>query len=191
MAFVPEGQHDSSQARSAWNHEENSPRLAGRLNRSRLRSDPSKKNCQRSLQTTKERAPMLNPGLRERFGHSCAELPNKTVSRPDASAGWQTTLICCCHCQSQFRSPSTVPPERSLSASLLRHFVPGYYQPVPPGQKPFAHRSASSSPTTGLSGRAGTREVDVNRMTRITASMLKIASSHDHGLLEQAASCDV
>ena len=49
-------------------------------------------------------------------------------------------------------------------------FVPGYYQPVPPGQKPFAHRSASSSPTTGLSGRAGTREVDVNRMTRITAS---------------------
>ena len=25
LAFVPEGQHDSSQARSAWNHEENSP----------------------------------------------------------------------------------------------------------------------------------------------------------------------
>jgi hypothetical protein len=24
-AFVPEGQHDSSQARSAWNQEENSP----------------------------------------------------------------------------------------------------------------------------------------------------------------------
>jgi hypothetical protein len=23
-----------------------------------------------------------------------------------------------------------------------RHFVPGYYQPVPPGQKPFARRSA-------------------------------------------------
>jgi hypothetical protein len=23
--FVPEGQHDSSQARRAWNHEENSP----------------------------------------------------------------------------------------------------------------------------------------------------------------------
>jgi hypothetical protein len=29
--FVPEGQHDSSQARSAWNHEENSPVPAGRL----------------------------------------------------------------------------------------------------------------------------------------------------------------
>jgi hypothetical protein len=25
MVFVPEGQPDSSQARSAWNHEENSP----------------------------------------------------------------------------------------------------------------------------------------------------------------------
>ena len=68
MAFVPEGQHDSSQARSAWNHEENNPVPAGRLNRSQLRSD----------------------------------------------ALWD-----------------------------YRHFVPGYYQPVPPGQKPFAHRSAS------------------------------------------------
>ena len=38
---------------------------------------------------------------------------------------------------------STVPPGRGgLSASLPRHFVPGYYQRVPPGQKPFAHRSA-------------------------------------------------
>ncbi len=37
MVFVPEGQHDRSQARSAWNHEENRPVPAGRLNRSRLR----------------------------------------------------------------------------------------------------------------------------------------------------------
>ena len=28
-----------------------------------------------------------------------------------------------------------------LSASLPRHFVPGYYQPVPPGQKPLTHRA--------------------------------------------------
>ena len=33
IGFVPEGQHDSSQARSAWNHEENGPVPAGRLNR--------------------------------------------------------------------------------------------------------------------------------------------------------------
>jgi len=31
MYFVPEGQHDSSRARSAWSHEENSPVPAGRL----------------------------------------------------------------------------------------------------------------------------------------------------------------
>ena len=39
MVFVPEGQHDSSQAGSAWNYEENSPVPAGRLNRSQLRLD--------------------------------------------------------------------------------------------------------------------------------------------------------
>jgi hypothetical protein len=44
MAEMAFGQHDSSQARSAWNHEENSLVPAGRLNRSRLRSDPSNKN---------------------------------------------------------------------------------------------------------------------------------------------------
>ena len=31
MVFVPEGQRDSSQARSAWNHEENSFVPAGQL----------------------------------------------------------------------------------------------------------------------------------------------------------------
>jgi hypothetical protein len=36
MSFVPEGQHDSSQARSAGSHEKNSPVPAGRLNGSRL-----------------------------------------------------------------------------------------------------------------------------------------------------------
>src|SRR5271165_7324888 len=36
MFFVPEGQHDSSQARSAWSHEENSLVPAGRLNGSPL-----------------------------------------------------------------------------------------------------------------------------------------------------------
>jgi hypothetical protein len=31
IGFVPEGQHDSSQARSAWNHEENGPRPSGTI----------------------------------------------------------------------------------------------------------------------------------------------------------------
>ena len=37
MSFVPEGQADSSQAQSAWSHEENGPVPAGRLNGTRLR----------------------------------------------------------------------------------------------------------------------------------------------------------
>jgi hypothetical protein len=36
MYFVPEGQADSSQVRSAWSHEKNSPVPAGRLNGSRF-----------------------------------------------------------------------------------------------------------------------------------------------------------
>ncbi len=36
-------------------------------------------------------------------------------------------------------------PEGGLRAQPLwaRHFVPGYYQLFPPGQKPFSHRSAT------------------------------------------------
>src|SRR5271166_4541872 len=45
MYFVPEGQHDSSQARSAWSHEENSPVPAGRLNGSRLRKKNVMPRC--------------------------------------------------------------------------------------------------------------------------------------------------
>ena len=31
MVFAPEGQHDNSRARSAWNHEENRPRPSGTI----------------------------------------------------------------------------------------------------------------------------------------------------------------
>jgi hypothetical protein len=34
-------------------------------------------------------------------------------------------------------------PEILGGEPVFRHFVPGYDQPVPPGQKPFADRSAS------------------------------------------------
>src|ERR1700722_10443498 len=40
---------------------------------------------------------------------------------------------------------STVPLGRGYFPDDPRHFVPGYYRAVPPGQKPFAHQSASSS----------------------------------------------
>ena len=36
----------------------------------------------------------------------------------------------------------------SFEGRFPRHFVPGYDQPVPPGQKPFAHRRASHSVCT-------------------------------------------
>ena len=29
----------------------------------------------------------------------------------------------------------------NVQTADLRHFVPGYYQPVPPGQKPLTHRA--------------------------------------------------
>ena len=41
MVFVPEGQHDSSQARSAWNHEENSPRPSETIERLGLGKMPT------------------------------------------------------------------------------------------------------------------------------------------------------
>jgi hypothetical protein len=34
-------------------------------------------------------------------------IAKQTVSRPDASAGLQTTFICCFHCQPQFASPKS------------------------------------------------------------------------------------
>jgi hypothetical protein len=35
------------------------------------------------------------------------------------------------------------PARRGYFPHDSRHFVPGYYRAVPPGQKPFAHRIAS------------------------------------------------
>jgi hypothetical protein len=37
------------------------------------------------------------------------------------------------------------PSGAGLSGSLPRYFVPGYYQPVPPGQKPFTRRGLAVS----------------------------------------------
>jgi hypothetical protein len=102
MVFVPEGQHDRSQARSAWNHEENRPVPAGRLNRSRLRWDRQR----------------LQPSLRD----------------------------------------------GTLFASVHRHFVPGYDQPVPPGQShsPIERPVATPGYAPGSSG----RRAGVNHMRK-------------------------
>jgi hypothetical protein len=107
MYFVPEGQHDSSLARSAWSHEENSLVPAGRLNGSRL-SRNSTKTCFSS------EMPENNPAMANTFALSPGT--DNDFDRPSG-----TGSLCI----------------------ATRHFVPGYAQPVPPGQKPFTHRSAS------------------------------------------------
>ena len=75
------------------------------------------------------------------FSATKERAPNLTVSRPDASAGFADHFISTniCGTDNDFDRPSGT----GLSASLPRHFVPAYYQPVPPGQKPFAHRGAT------------------------------------------------
>jgi hypothetical protein len=73
MAFVPEGQHDSSQARSAWNHEENSTVPAGRLNRFQVRSGASnRKNVSTGIPDNDFD---LRPSLRDK-SHSPIEAPS-------------------------------------------------------------------------------------------------------------------
>ena len=93
MAFVPEGQDDRSQARSAWVIDAESPRPGG------------------TVEVWWPRPP-TQPSLashlsRDRF------------------------------------NGSIVPLGRDYFTRDSRHFVPGYYRAVPPGQKPFAHRSAT------------------------------------------------
>ena len=120
MYFVPEGQHDSSQARSAWDYEENSPVPAGRLNRSWLRNHheiqnqvehPRRRTFQQEYQA-----------FLKRHEHSTRCRSLMPGLRFDDKLSLELT------------TPSTVPPGRGLSASLPRHFVPGYYRAVPPGQ---------------------------------------------------------
>ena len=96
MAFVPEGQLDSSQARNAWSHEENSSVPAGRLNGYRL-----------ALKASEQEYLAFSVAARAQFRRQISLAPPIT---------------------------STVPPGRGLFASLSRHFVPGYYHAVPPGQ---------------------------------------------------------
>jgi hypothetical protein len=58
MAFVPEGQADSSQARSAWSQEENSPVPAGRLIRSGLKLGASEKTSYHLLLSLPRTVPL-------------------------------------------------------------------------------------------------------------------------------------
>ena len=83
---------------------------------------------------------MLNPELRERLWPFLGAIAkqNGIMSRCIDGVADHVHLL--------LSLPSTHfdrPSGTGVSASLPRHFVPAYYQPVPPGQKPFAHRRAS------------------------------------------------
>ena len=45
------------------------------------------------------------------------------------------------HAHNLGRDPFNRPAGRGYFPHNPRHFVPGYYQPVPPGQKPFGPRA--------------------------------------------------
>src|SRR5271166_1725732 len=122
--------------------------------------------------STKERVPMLNPKLREwlwpflggglwRFqceclpiarNHSLHPKSGRTPSDPNFSPGIPSVAEAA---SAQFRRQislgltkgltmtSTVPPGRGLSVLLPRHFVPGYYHAVPPGQNTFTRRGSA------------------------------------------------
>ena len=70
MHFVPEGQHDSSQARSAWDYEKNSPVPAERLNRAWLRNH--------SINLRPEGAGELSPGNQPPRATRLEGAPNRT-----------------------------------------------------------------------------------------------------------------
>src|SRR5271155_5141613 len=125
MAFVPEGQADRSQARSAWSHEENSLVPAGRLKSSVAQA--SSLYLGRWF-TVRIPAKYTRTGRDKQAGCLCyfAAATNLGLGAQMETTGLTMT--------------STVPLGRGLSASLPRHFVPGYYQlslrdkSFPPGQ---------------------------------------------------------
>jgi hypothetical protein len=111
MYFVPEGEHDRSQARSAWGHEENSPVPAGRCDRSLAQSAWNSAN----LKSRPVGYGMIRAG--KRIDSTWRPFPREIplgLAAPD----------------------HTVPyGNGTFEGHFPRHFVPGYDQPVPPGQK--------------------------------------------------------
>jgi hypothetical protein len=122
--------------------------------------------------STKERVPILNPELRERIWPFLGGIAKQNGITPRCIGGvadhvhlllsLPTTVPIAKAIQlreylaflkrhelsvddkiSVGLTTTSAVPGRGLSTSLSRHFLPGYYHPVPPGQKPFAHRSAS------------------------------------------------
>jgi hypothetical protein len=77
MVSVPEGQHDSNLARSAWSPQENSPVPAGRLNRSQFSIDDK---CAKSIDPERLKNVYSILGHRRHVPPCSQSFPNR--SRP-------------------------------------------------------------------------------------------------------------
>jgi hypothetical protein len=119
VAFVPEGQFDSSQARSAWVGFVPEGQFDGSQARSAwvgfVPEGQFDGSQARSAWVAMQRDPVPEGRL-------------KSLSVPQ---------ICC----DRFNRPAGT--GLGYFPHDSRHFVPGYYRAVPPGQKPSAHRGAS------------------------------------------------
>src|SRR5271170_7072997 len=107
MYFVPEGQHDSSQARSAWTDEENRLVPAGRLNGSRLRLDAN-------IRFNREYLAFLKRHEHSTHSTRCRLLRAGALSLAHAGAPFRRQISL------GLTMTSTVPPGRIRLASCLR-----------------------------------------------------------------------
>jgi hypothetical protein len=138
--FVPEGQHDSSQARSAWDYEENSPVPARRLNRSWLRNHH---DIQNQVEHPRRRTfPQEYQAFLKRHEHSthstrCRLLRAGALSLAHARAAFRRQIIS--GTDNAFDRPSGTGP-LCISTQALRAWLRSR---SPSGTKPFAQRSTS------------------------------------------------
>jgi hypothetical protein len=150
-----------TKCRSAFSHEENSPApkvTSARLNVSRLKLAPNAPfNRNIGISGTENwSVPYTVPeGQADRsLARSAWNLEKRPSKEPSRALARRIRERAIDRAKFRLSSPfgtdndfssSAVPPGRGLSPSLPRHFVPGYDQPVPPGQKPFAHKGLTLS----------------------------------------------
>jgi hypothetical protein len=168
MAFVPEGQHDSSQARSARVAMQRTPsRTDGRGHcqsqrylSSKLSPRHEQATARRMLMPLQKRQVLLSKSSGPMMFELVLDVTERFLNLRDTNA--QCAIPCC---QEEFdeskpiffsyRTRSFVTPiiESVCTPARIRpyptgrlfgwrcpmHFVPGYDRTVPPGQKPFAH----------------------------------------------------
>jgi hypothetical protein len=137
MYFVPEGQHDRSQARSAWDSA--TPKEPSR----RVRYDSC--TCAHRFEDWREeisnavslsRTEMIPKCIGRVLDHVRHLVILRTrlavafLKKHDAQFDEKYLWDSCARSHRTLR-------DGSFEGRFPRHFVPGYDQPIPPGQKPF------------------------------------------------------